>query len=101
MSQGGTMTETMTYAPGTPMWVDLASPDLEASKAFYSSLFGWEAWVTPDPEAGGYTIFAHNGKMAAGLGPTFSPEQPSAWSVYVATEDVDEPARKVQEAGGQ
>ena len=40
------MTETMTYAPGTPMWVDLASPDLEASKAFYSSLFGWEAWVT-------------------------------------------------------
>ena len=31
------------YAPGTPSWVDLASPDLAASTAFYSTLFGWDA----------------------------------------------------------
>jgi predicted enzyme related to lactoylglutathione lyase len=96
-----TETETTTYAPGTPMWVDLASPDLEASRSFYGSLFGWDAFVTPDPEAGGYTIFLQNGKEVAGLGPQFHPDQPSAWATYVCTADADATAQKVQEAGGQ
>ena len=29
--------------PGTPSWVGLSSPDLEASKRFYGDLFGWSA----------------------------------------------------------
>ena len=44
------------YQPGTPSWVDLASPDLAASAAFYSTLFGWEA-QDQGPEAGHYTMF--------------------------------------------
>lgn len=95
------MLEEAVYAPGTPMWVDLASPDLEASKAFYGALFGWEAQVSPDPQAGGYTIFLRNGKQVAGLGPIFNPNQPPAWSTYVATDDADATAQAVREAGGQ
>ena len=30
------------YAPGTPSWTDLASPDPAASQQFYGSLFGWD-----------------------------------------------------------
>ncbi len=30
------------YAPGTFSWVDLATTDAAAAKAFYSGLFGWE-----------------------------------------------------------
>jgi predicted enzyme related to lactoylglutathione lyase len=95
------MTESPTYAPGAPIWVDVASPDLDGSKQFYGTLFGWDAFVTPDPEAGGYTMFLLNGKEVAGLGPIFNPGQPSAWSVYFATEDADATAKAVQDAGGQ
>jgi predicted enzyme related to lactoylglutathione lyase len=94
------MTETTTYAPGTPLWVDLGSPDLEGSKAFYGALFDWEA-DAPNPEAGGYTLVRRNGKLVAGLGPLMNPNQPPAWTTYVATENADETAQKAREAGGQ
>ena len=29
------------YAPGTPCWVDLASPHVDASVDFYGKLMGW------------------------------------------------------------
>ena len=29
------------YAPGTPSWVELSSPDPDASAAFYSDVLGW------------------------------------------------------------
>lgn len=32
-----------------PAWVDLASSDTEASRDFYSKLFGWEMDVSTDP----------------------------------------------------
>ena len=63
------MAETTAIAAGTPSWVDLASADIESSKAFYAGLFGWTADVTDDPEAGGYTMFLKDGKDVAGVGP--------------------------------
>src|SRR5579862_9397053 len=93
------VTSDATYPPGTPIWVDLGSPDLDGSKAFYGGLFGWEADTTQDPNAGGYTMFTLGGKMIAGLGPQMGPV--SAWSTYVSTADADATAQKVREAGGQ
>ncbi|MBB5872933.1 putative enzyme related to lactoylglutathione lyase [Allocatelliglobosispora scoriae] len=90
----------MTHAPGTPSWVDLGTSDLEAATTFYTELFGWTAHVSPEPEAQGYTIFNLDGTPAAGAGPLFSPDQPSAWSVYLATDDADETAERVVRAGG-
>jgi predicted enzyme related to lactoylglutathione lyase len=46
-------------------------------------------------------MFLLNGKMVAGLGPLMSPDQPPAWSTYIATDDADDTARRVREAGGQ
>jgi predicted enzyme related to lactoylglutathione lyase len=88
-------------APGTPGWVDLGSPDLEASKRFYTELFGWTAHVTPDPAAGGYTIFQKGDQPVAGAGPLFSEDQPPAWSTYVITDDADAAATRVDSAGGK
>ena len=34
------MVEMTEYTPGTPSWVDLSSPDVEAAKAFYGGVFG-------------------------------------------------------------
>jgi predicted enzyme related to lactoylglutathione lyase len=83
------------------MWVDLGSPDLEASKTFYGKLFGWTAHVTPDPAAGGYTMFKLDGKEVAGLGPLQMPNQPTAWSIYIATDNADASAKAVRGAGGK
>lgn len=89
------------FAPSIPVWVDLASPDVEGSKAFYTKLFGWEIRTIPDPAAGGYTFFTLRGKQVAGVGPVQDPNQPPAWSMYVGTEDADATARAVREAGGR
>ena len=32
------MTERTSYIPGTPSWVDVSSPDTDASAAFYGAL---------------------------------------------------------------
>ena len=56
------MSERTSYAPGTPSWVDLGTPDPAAAAAFYSGLFGWVIEQGP-PEAGGYRIVR---KIASG-----------------------------------
>lgn len=89
------------YGPGVPLWVDVSSPDLDKSRAFYRALFGWDAQVAPDPQAGGYTLFYLNGKMVAGGGPTFSPDQHPVWATYVCSADADTTVQAANDAGGQ
>jgi predicted enzyme related to lactoylglutathione lyase len=88
------------YHPGMPCWADLGSADLDASKQFYSGVFGWQA-DAPDPQARGYTIFRKDGAAVAGVGPLQGPDQPPAWSVYASTDDADAAARRVEAAGGK
>ncbi|WP_322770660.1 VOC family protein [Frankia sp. Cr1] len=95
------MAEFMSYPAGTPCWVDLGSPDLEASRSFYSGLLGWEAQEVPDPGAGGYTMFTLRGKLVAGLGPLFGEGQPPTWNTYISVDDVDKTAEAVLGAGGR
>lgn len=93
------MVEMTGYTPGTPSWVDVSTPDMEATKAFYGGLFGWEA--TSSPEMGGYTNFTLNGKQVCGGAPTQSPDQHPAWSTYISVSDADAIAQAVRENGGQ
>jgi predicted enzyme related to lactoylglutathione lyase len=85
---------------GVPNWIDLGSPDVEGSRAFYTALFGWTADTMPQPEAGGYTMFRLDGKDVAGVGPLQSPEQPPVWTTYVSVEDAAATAGKARDAGG-
>jgi predicted enzyme related to lactoylglutathione lyase len=94
------MVEMTAYEPGTPSWVDLSSPDPEASRAFYGALFGWEAQIAEDPAAGGYTMFSLRGKSVAGLGPLMNEGQPPAWTTYVSVENADATIAKVKDSGG-
>lgn len=95
------MPEMSAYGDGVPSWIDLSSPDLEASKTFYAALFGWEPRTAPVPEAGGYTLFTLRGKQVAGLGPIMSPNQPPAWMTYVNESDADGTVKKIADAGGR
>lgn len=95
------MPETAVYAPGTVTWVDLASKEVEKSKAFYSKLFNWQTDKIEDPQAGGYTWFLKDGKHAAAISPVQGEQQPTAWSIYFATKDADKTAQAVKDAGGK
>ena len=93
----------MPVPAGTPAWVDLQSADVDAAKDFYSRLFGWEVDTIPAPEAGGYALFRHGGKMVAGVGPQMGEAQgaPASWMTYVYVDDVDATAARIRAAGGQ
>lgn len=89
------------FAPGTPNWADMGSPDIEATRRFYTGLFGWTAQVG-SPETGGYTMFLKDSVAVAGAGPQREGDtQPPRWGGYIATADADATAAQVREAGGQ
>jgi len=93
------MTDKSSFQPGQPTWVDLGSPDLPATKAFYGALFGWTA-EAGNEDFGGYASFLLDGKRVAGLMPLMSPEQPPVWSCYISVDDADKVAALVTENGG-
>ena len=84
---------------GTPCWVDYGAADLDATKAFYSSVLGWE-YSGGEPEFGGYLTVLKNGKMAGGMGPQMSPDDPARWTTYFAADDAAATAARITEAGG-
>ena len=95
------MSERNGYEPGTPSWVDLSTPDVEASATFYGGLFGWEAVEAgPPQETGGYRIIMRDGKAVGGLMGLMDESQPPVWSTYVAVDDADAAAGRAREAGG-
>jgi uncharacterized protein len=95
------MSERTSYAPGTPCWADLGTPDIDAAAAFYGDLFGWSV---PEGESseqtGGYRQAMLRDKPVAGAMPLMQEGQPPAWSTYVSVADADATAAKVREAGG-
>ena len=98
------MAEFTSHDPGTPCWVDVMSPDVDTSKAFYSAVFGWDAEDQHDDDGNRvYVMFSLNSKSVAGLGgqpPGMPAEMPAVWNSYVATDDVAATAEKVTAAGG-
>ena len=88
------------YGPGVPMWVDLATRDVQASANFYGQLFGWQAEDMGE-QAGHYTMFRQDGKMVGAVSPPMSPDTPPVWSTYFQTDDAAATAQKVRGAGGQ
>jgi predicted enzyme related to lactoylglutathione lyase len=96
------MSERSSYAPGTPCWVELGTPDIEASEAFYRALFGWEIPEQANSaQLGGYRRAKKDGKDVAGVAPLMQEGQPPAWSTYVSVADAAATLAAVGAAGGQ
>src|SRR4051812_50058745 len=95
------MPDVSEYAPGTPSWVDLASPDPDAAAGFYGGLFGWEAVETrPVEETGGYRMLQLGGRNVAGAGPTPGDGQPAVGATYGGPDDADAGAGQGRAARG-
>ena len=86
-------------APGALVWNELATADLDASSAFYSSLFGWEIAPfegSPTP----YLSIKNKGASNGGMRALDSPGPPPHWLVYFGVQDIDAGLAKVKELGG-
>ena len=86
-------------APGAFVWNELASPDFDASTAFYSGLFGWTIAPfegSPEPYLSIKNGQANNG----GIRHPEPPDAPPHWLVYFGAEGIDAALAKVEELGG-
>ncbi len=92
------------YEPGTFCWVDLSTPDVEAAKAFYAGLFGWEIEDRPGPH-GSYSMAHVGGEQVAAFAPqaTWESERgiPPHWNNYVSVEDAAATQARAAEAGAE
>ena len=92
-------TRNVAWPPGTPCWVDCQMDDVAATAHFYGSLLGWEIREEP-PEIPGYLVGYLGGRKVAGIGGKGGVDQPSVWSIYLATDDLDASVRRSLDAGG-
>jgi uncharacterized protein len=89
---------------GKFVWYDVMTTDTKAAEAFYSAVVGWkvaDAGMGDRP----YTILSAGDAMIGGLMPI--PDEaramgvPPCWTGYIAVDDVDAYATRVQAAGGK
>ncbi len=98
------MPEISSHIPGAFCWVELATPDAEASKSFYSELLGWTWADMPMSDTMVYTMLQKGDKLVGAL---FQIQQEMLaqgmhphWVCYIATDDVDAATARVRDAGG-
>ena len=91
------------YVQGTPCWLDLMAKDQQAAMDFYKGLFGWGGEPGPT-EFGGYAMMTLRDKPVAGIGPAMAPpgmpEPPHVWTTYLASDNAEDTAKLIAEAGG-
>ncbi|MFG1707739.1 VOC family protein [Nonomuraea sp. M3C6] len=90
---------TTDYLPGTLCWIDVNSPDVQASNSFYTGLFGWES-ISLGPEHMDYRFCQVGGKTVAAIGQATEDNPARAWMVYFQTPDADAIAKTIEQAGG-
>ncbi len=86
-------------AAGALSWNELASPDIDASAAFYRELFGWDVSPMEGMEMPYLIITTAAGKTNGGIRPA-QENEPCYWLVYFGTDDIDATNAKSTELGG-
>jgi predicted enzyme related to lactoylglutathione lyase len=89
------------HAPQHVNWNELASPDLAASKAFYSRHFGFEfnEAMNMGP-MGDYCFIDHHGKRLGGVMQRQDDRQPAAWLFYIGVPSIAAATRAIKANGG-
>ena len=84
-------------------WAEVAVPDTDQGRDFYTGLFGWEALESPARDSMPYTMFALDGQMVAGMGQLRREDieagRPPVWSSYVLVDDADDVAARAKDLG--
>jgi predicted enzyme related to lactoylglutathione lyase len=83
------------FAEGCVCWIDLGTPDIDVTQAFYRDLFGWSV-APPDPS--GYRLAAIRGQLVAALGPAEDPGVPY-WTINMMVADIRAATTRLADAG--
>jgi predicted enzyme related to lactoylglutathione lyase len=90
---------------GDFVWHELRTTDAQAATEFYTHVVGWKAVGSGDPGGMPYTLLATGEYSTAGLmqlSPTMEQGgMKPAWVGFIGVDDVDEYAKRVEEAGGK
>ena len=90
---------------GQFIWYELMTPDVDAAKAFYDSVVGWNIDAQSNFPNGYRMIGRSDGKSAGGVLPlTDEMQQHGArptWLAYIHVADVDGAVRSIEQAGGK
>lgn len=95
------MVDRFRYETGEPCWADVTAVDVPGAQEFYGAVFGW-TFTPADAGLGGYVTCLLGDRRVAGISPPppgdvhLSP----AWSVYLASHDLDDTAARASKAGG-
>ncbi len=89
------------YVPGTFCWAELGTADPEASAAFYTGLFGWDAVDMALAGGGDATTFQLLGRDVCELQRHDPRQGPPGWLSYVSVEDADEVTERARAAGAR
>jgi len=89
--------------PGIVSWNELVSRDPDASKKFYSQLFGWTAETMNMGPGGEYTMLKTGDRPAAGLirMPAEAGPAPTMWMSYVTVPDLAAAVAKAKALGAK
>jgi uncharacterized protein len=93
------------YPNGMFCWPELSAMDVQRAKSFYSDLFDWGLNESPIDEAGNaYIMLQKNGvdigAMYQGKTELEKSQMITHWLGYIAVDDVDSAASKVEGLGG-
>jgi predicted enzyme related to lactoylglutathione lyase len=99
------MSEVNKHKPGAFSWIELATTDQNAAKAFYTSLFGWTFRDSPMGPNDFYTMFSLKDRIAAAAYTQRGDEQalhiPPHWNLYINVVSADETAKRAGELGAK
>lgn len=92
------------FSPDKPQhvrWNELASPDLDAAKAFYADHFGFEFnSAMPMGELGDYCFIEHDGKTLGAIMQRPDPDQPALWLPYFGVPSTLAARDAIEQNGG-
>ena len=93
----------MSQYHGKFIWYDVMTGDTKAAESFYKRAIGWSAQDSGMGDRS-YTLFSMGPAMVGGLMPITDEAKKMGvrpcWTGYVAADDVDDYAKRVEKAGG-
>jgi predicted enzyme related to lactoylglutathione lyase len=96
------MPEQTHYEPGTPNWLTLLAPDIDAAQRFYGAVFGWNFESMGPDHPMPYVLCMKGGHVVAGMVPRpDDPDTPIAWQTLLATDDLEATVQAAEQAGGR
>ena len=88
---------------GRIVWHDLLTNTPEASRRFYSELFGWEFERPTMISSGAYYLIRHNGRLIGGMvdANRLDNDDISQWVTVLSVADIDAAVTRLERAGGE